>query len=259
MALGVVCLALSGAGYGATLKWFDPEREQRNLLLFATWSGALFIAGSLMGVPTWLRAAWLGLAAPVAVFAGVRMRRPVLEMHGILFLLIAATISGLLLNLWNALAGTAVGALSWGTGLVAAAAAICYLASMNDCGKTRRAQALSVIFASLAATVMAALLVQGMVGAMAHRMNPEAHHLAFLRTLTVCLIALGLALSGSWWRRVELTRVAYAALVLLAVKLLLEDLRHGHLAFAAGSIFLFAVTLIVVPRVARMGQRMLHE
>ena len=34
-----------------------------------------------------------------------------------------------------------------------------------------------------------------------------------------------------------------------------EDLRHGHLAFIAASIFLFAVTLIVVPRVARTGLR----
>jgi hypothetical protein len=53
----------------------------------------------------------------------------------------------------------------------------------------------------------------------------------------------------------ELTRIGYAALALLAVKLVLEDLRHGHLAFIAGSIFLFAITLIVVPRVARTGQK----
>jgi hypothetical protein len=37
--------------------------------------------------------------------------------------------------------------------------------------------------------------------------------------------------------------------------LVLEDLRHGHLEFIAASIFLFAVTLIAVPRLARMGPR----
>jgi hypothetical protein len=41
----------------------------------------------------------------------------------------------------------------------------------------------------------------------------------------------------------------------VADKLLLEDLRLGHLEFIAASIFLFAVTLIAVPRMARMGQR----
>jgi hypothetical protein len=36
---------------------------------------------------------------------------------------------------------------------------------------------------------------------------------------------------------------------------LLEDLRLGHLEFIAASIFLFAITLIAVPRLARIGQK----
>ena len=71
----------------------------------------------------------------------------------------------------------------------------------------------------------------------------------------MCSLALGLAYAGARWHRVELTRIAYAALALLAAKLLFEDLRHGHLEFIAGSIFLFAVTLITVPRLARTGQK----
>jgi hypothetical protein len=47
----------------------------------------------------------------------------------------------------------------------------------------------------------------------------------------------------------ELTRIGYAALVLVAAKLIVEDLRLGHLEFTAASIFLFAITLIAVPRV----------
>jgi hypothetical protein len=86
-------------------------------------------------------------------------------------------------------------------------------------------------------------------------MIPGAHHLAFVRTFTVCAATLVLAFSGAHWRRKELTRIGYAALALVAVKLIFEDLRHGHLAFIAASIFLFAITLIVVPRVARTGQK----
>ena len=52
-----------------------------------------------------------------------------------------------------------------------------------------------------------------------------------------------------------MTRLAYVALAFVAVKLLFEDLRHGHMAFIAGSIFLFAVTLIAVPRLVRRGSR----
>jgi hypothetical protein len=93
------------------------------------------------------------------------------------------------------------------------------------------------------------------VGLTALKVIPEAHHLAFIRTLTVCTAAIALAFSGAHWRRMELTRIGYATLGLLALKLVFEDLRHGHLAFIAASIFLFAITLIVVPRVARMGQK----
>ena len=43
--------------------------------------------------------------------------------------------------------------------------------------------------------------------------------------------------------------------MLVAVKLIFEDLRQGHLGFVAASIFLFAITLIAVPRIARMGEK----
>lgn len=254
-ALGILCLGLSVLGYSALLRGFDREKEKRNSLVFTAWSGALFIAGSLIGLPEWLRAAWIGAAAPVAVFAAARMRRPALELHGVVFLLIAATISGLLLNLWNALAGRAMGMFSWDVCAVAVCALVSYAASLNEHEESSKSETVSIVFAALVSFVVAALMVQGMVAVLALRMIPEAHHLAFLRTLTVCFVATGLALGGAWWNRVEMTRVAYAALVLLAVKLVLEDLRHGHLAFVAGSIFLFAMTLIAVPRAQRIGQR----
>jgi hypothetical protein len=61
-----------------------------------------------------------------------------------------------------------------------------------------------------------------------------------------------LAFAGSRWHRPEMRRIAYAALGFLAIKLLFEDLRHGHLEFIAASIFLFALALIGVPRLARV-------
>jgi hypothetical protein len=87
------------------------------------------------------------------------------------------------------------------------------------------------------------------------KLIPGAHHLAFIRTLSICLAATGLAFGAARWGRTELSRISYATVALLAVKLAAEDLRHGQLAFIAGSIFLFAITLILVPRMARMGQR----
>jgi hypothetical protein len=99
------------------------------------------------------------------------------------------------------------------------------------------------------------MLVEGLMGLAALSMNPGPQHLAFLRTLTLCAAALALAFWGSHWRRRELTGMGYAMLALVAVKLVFEDLRLGNLEFIAASIFLFAVTLIAVPHLARMGQK----
>ena len=82
----------------------------------------------------------------------------------------------------------------------------------------------------------------------------NAFHLAFFRTLTLSVLALALAFAGSRWQRIELNWLAYATLVFVAAKLLFEDLRHGNLGFIAAAIFVFAVTLIAVPRLARMGR-----
>jgi predicted tellurium resistance membrane protein TerC len=102
---------------------------------------------------------------------------------------------------------------------------------------------------------VAALLIEGLMSLAAFGVHPEAQHLAFIRTLTLCAAALALAFSGARWRRLELTRMGYATLVLVAVKLVFEDLRHGHLAYIAASIFLVALTLIAVPRLTHREQK----
>ena len=254
-ALGIFCVVLSGAGYAAAFARFDRNLQRRNYLIFATWSGALLLAGSLLCLPPLWQALWLGVAATAATIAGARLGRMALELHGMVFLLAAAGISGLLHEVFSALAGTMPGAPGWGVCAVSMCAVLCYAAIEPCHEESWRRQDLCLVFASLAIGAVAGLVVEGLVGLTALKLVPGAHHLAFIRTFTVCVAAIALAFSGSHWRRMELTRIGYATLGLLAVKLVLEDLRHGHLAFIAGSIFLFAITLIAVPRAARMGQK----
>ncbi len=82
-------------------------------------------------------------------------------------------------------------------------------------------------------------------------MTPGASHVAVIRTLITCGFALALAFSGSRWQRIELVWTAYGILAFVSAKLLFEDLPHGHSGSIAISIFLYAVALIIVPRVAR--------
>jgi len=49
--------------------------------------------------------------------------------------------------------------------------------------------------------------------------------------------------------------ITYGTLALVAAKLLLEDLSHSRPEFIAASIFLYAVTLILVPQVARRAAK----
>lgn len=86
-------------------------------------------------------------------------------------------------------------------------------------------------------------------------MTAGASQVAVIRTLIISGVALALAFSGSMWHREELVWIAYGALALVTAKLLLEDLQHGHPAATAISIFLYAMTLILVPRMARFGKR----
>ena len=80
---------------------------------------------------------------------------------------------------------------------------------------------------------------------------PPAGLLEFLQTLILCAAALGLAASGSRGRRQELIWLAYTTVVLTAAKILLEDVRHGHLVAIAASFFLYAGTLILIAATGR--------
>ena len=144
---------------------------------------------------------------------------------------------------------------SWSICFIAACAIFCFAAAKSSAGESWKPQALHLAVASIAAAAVTALLVKGLATFITLWILPGAHHLAFIRTLILCAAALAFAFCGAFWHRLELTRVGYAALALVAIKLVAEDLPLGHLAYIAASIFLFALTLIAIPRVARLHHR----
>ncbi len=139
--------------------------------------------------------------------------------------------------------------------IVACAAVLAYSAGTDKSDDGWSRQMLHLVPALLASSMLCALLVRGGVTFANFELPLDAHHIAFLRTLVISAMALCLAFAGSRWGRIAMTRLAYAALAFVAAKLLFEDLRHGHMEFIAGSIFLFAITLIAVPRLVRLGAK----
>jgi hypothetical protein len=253
--LGVVCLLLSAACYAMVFTVARGLAAGRNYQVFAAWGTALLLAGSLLCLPAVEQALCLGLAAIAFTLLGVRPNRLTLEAHGTVLLISATIVSGLLGYALNALAGKSPIALTLAAAIAAACALFCYAVGKPSLTHNWFRQSLRLIPAALAVCALTALLVQLLLHLVALRIVPDVYHIAFLRTLSICAVALALAFAGVRLRRPELTQIAYATLVFVAAKLVFEDLRHGHLEFIAASIFLFAIALIVVPRLARMGQK----
>jgi hypothetical protein len=250
--LGAVCLLFSIACYAAAFLLFRKATASRNFHVYSAWAACLLLAGCLLCLPPFWLAACLALAALAATVSHSRLT---LQLHGLVFLLAAAIASGLIEYAFHALAGSVPVSLTASVCLVAACAFVCCAAGKRGSPESWMQQLISLATAALAVFALAALLVEGLLRLVALRWPPEAPHIAFIHTLVFCALAFALAKAGSRWRRVELTRLAYATLGLVAAKLLLEDLPLGHLEVIAASIFLFAITLIAVPRLARIEQK----
>jgi len=253
--LGTFCLLFSAACYAAAYAYFDRFPEQRNYHVYATWSAALFLAGSSLCLPPVLLALCLSVAAIVATLLGVRASRLTLEFHGLAYLAAAAYASGLLDYAGRALAGTFPAAPGWIVWIVAASAVPCYAVGGRFRTERWNQRLLQLLSAILAVAAVITFLVSVLVWLAAIGMTPGASQVAVIRTLITCAVALALAFSGSRWQRTELVWIAYGTLALVTAKLLFEDLQHGHPGSTAVSIFLYAVALILVPRMARVGRR----
>src|SRR5208337_3633840 len=111
--LGAFCLLFSAACYALAYAYFDRCHEERNYHVYATWSGALFLAGSFLCLSPLPLTLCLSAAAIVATILGVRASRLTLEFHGLAYLAAAAYASGLLDYAGRALAGTFPAAPGW--------------------------------------------------------------------------------------------------------------------------------------------------
>jgi hypothetical protein len=252
---GIFCLLLSPACYAAVFLCFEPLGDSRNYNVYATWSLALFLAGCFLCLPPIWLAASLGVAAILATLVGTQRSCLTLEFHGLIYLAAAAIASGLLQYAAHALAGSfpepPLG-IAW---IVAGTAIFSYAISGQTQSGIWKQKLFQTLSAILAVGSAATLLVSALVWLTATAITPGESHVAVIRTLAACALALTLAYFGPRWQRTELLWITYGTLALVAAKLLFEDLRQGHPEFIAASIFLYAVTLILVPQLARRSSK----
>jgi hypothetical protein len=258
-AIGVVFLVLSAAGYAVAFAWFSGQPVARNFRVYTAWSAALLLLGSFFCLSQMWLSIWFGIVAIIATLIGARRTRSSLEFQGSLFLVGSAFFSGLLGFEYRSLIGSLPSTPTWILGVIFAVALFCYGFGGRSLKEHWRQWLPNLVSAALAVSTGAAFVVFILARAMVHlhapSISPDMGPLELIQTLTTCLVALGLADGGSRWHRSELTWLAYTTLVLVAAKILFEDVRHGHLIFIAASFFLYAATLILLPRLAGHGRK----
>lgn len=253
--LGVLCLVASAAGYVVAFVWFDRLHARRNYHVYATGSVALLLAGCFLSLPRGWLPLCTGLAAVAFVALAGRTAHDTLQFHGAALLAAAAFSSDLFAYIGRATAGAAPAAPGWIVSLVCVSAILCYAVVLGPALDASWDRMLGLLFAGVALGASVALLVWILVRITTAGVIPGVEHIAVIRTLVGCAAALALAWCGARWRRRELVWLAWLVLALTAIKLLFEDLRHGHLGFTAASIFLYAVTLLLIPRLLHTGNK----
>lgn len=255
LALGISCLAIGFALYYAAFGHSALRQNRRNFRFFATCALLFVAAGSFLALPPSLLTSWLCLAAIASTGWGVRARSPALELHGAVYLSGALVASGLFTYAARALAGAyppAPGALC----LVAAATALlCSAIGSRLPGELAGERLSRLLPAILAVYSAAGLAVAGLAWLLVRGTGPSLPQLAVVRTLVTCAAAALLAFISARWNRVELVWMAYAAAILGSLKLVLEDLRIGSNLSFAGSLLIYGVVLLLLPRMVRLGKR----
>jgi hypothetical protein len=251
--LGGVCFGFAALSYALALTRFDAMPQKRNVHVFASWSLALVLGGCWLLLDATGSTVLLSIAAVAAM--GYGARRPTTGFHGLVYLVVAAVVSGLVDFTVNVLAGSFPAAPGWMVWLAALMAIATYALAVRMSGAQWEQRVLQFASGLLAITAGTALLLFGIVQLAMLRIAALTHQIDLIRTLTVCVVALALGYAGARWQRRELAWMDYGMLVLVGGKILLSDALHGHLGFIAAAIFLYALTFILLPRVVKMGQR----
>jgi len=252
-ALGAIFGLVAAVCYWGSLSRFAGNHHTRNRRVTASWAAAMLVAAMFLLLPEIMWVPFLCLAALVTAGIYTRTARLSLGLHASIYLATAAGASSLAMYIWSALAGIVPSTLNWGALIVALAAALCYALESHYSIDEGRRRLLWLIPAGLVAFTIAALGVAATVRLAAGHIDLAASHLSMIRTIVICLLALGLGLA-SRRRHIELRWIAYAALALGTLKLLWEDLRFGNPASLVVSFVFYGLILILLPRLTRSAK-----
>ena len=253
LAIGSLCLVLCAGCYWAVLgRTADATTAPRgNFRVFATWAFLLLTAGQLLLLPAGIAAVGLGVAAILAIVAAGRMQSTTLRVHALGFILVGAVACGLPAYFWRVMVVDAAAHPAWSVVAMAAMIVAAYAFCAERKAEADDAKVIHFAFALIACCAICAVLTHLLAMATGLVLRPETFHIALVRTIALCMLMLALVVAGARLERAAMSRVAYVLLGVVAIKLLFEDLQHGHFGYLAASIGIVAGTLLAIPRISR--------
>lgn len=259
LGFGTFSLVFGAAAYAAAFAFVERRPgHARTFYFHSTLAALLTLVGSRMVLGAVPQALLWSALALAATWLGGRFDRVTLRVHGVLYLLAAATVAGLVASAADALVGDPAGPrrpLTSEAVIVAAVAVGAYaiLAATRPPDSSWKRLLPHTSVAALVAWAAAGLTAR----LLAERLNtgpgamPDAALVATIRTAVLAALAVALAWAGRRWSRRELTWLVYPVLVAGALRLLFEDLRHGRPLTLFLSFVLYGGALFACPKLVR--------
>ena len=256
-AMALLMLGCAAACYLVSFALLERRGGRgRNFYTYSTFGILLTLAGSRILLSGMTAAGvWWGLAI-ACIWAGGAFGRLTLDVHGGIYLLLALVVAGAPQQAAAHLLGAAAwpgehAAALWMGALVATAAYA--LATRPGYGESGawNFQAFRLVMAATCLWLLAGIAAGALTG-LYHVSFGAGASLAYCATLRTSVLA-GLALLLAWaaprWRRAELGRLIYPAMMLGGYRLLTEDLHQDRKVALFLSLVVFGAALTILPRV----------
>ncbi len=248
---GVCCLVLGACSYHAAFFSARIRDDSLKFQIYATWAGALLLMGSVLAIPPGWLAPWLNLGAVLAIVFSALSRQLTLGLHGFSFLLVAQISAGFPVYATQLLVGNIPAAPPSMVWWAAIGAIGCSLILLLRDGDIQGIRILRFCYFSNAALVFTAFLVFVSLTILQTGNDASPSRLALIRSITICVVTLAMAVLGAVRSREELVWVAYSMIGLGTLKLVFEDLRLGSTGSFALSLVAYGVVLALIPQIVR--------
>jgi hypothetical protein len=248
---GISCVFSSLAAYCGAFFSERIRSQPRKYQIYISWASALLLIGGSFAFQRFILTVLLGLTAVLFTGIAIQAKNLTLGFHGFLFLLAAQIWSGILVFAGQMIVGSQISLHTVPAWWVAIAAGTCSFILLFKSWDAAGLKAVRFCSIANSAVLLTAFTVFASASLFHAGSSASSSKLALIRTVSICLVTLIVAVLGAVLKSVEIIWVAYTLLGLGTLKLVFEDLRLGSTGSFALSLLAFGIVLAIVPWIVR--------